>query len=765
MDSRTVRLLEFPRLLGYLSECALSVSGRRRCEEIAPFNDKQLLREQTVLLEQAQKYSREIISCTISFPELDGIFEYLEQERTVEEDGLWAVNTALHSADSARELVKEFKSDIAPDLIEFFNVSSWPQKTWQGINRCLSSEGEIRDESSPELAGIRQQIRNIHRQCTKKVSEYLEQEKIGSFLQEEYFTISADRYVLALKSNFKGKISGIIHDYSNSGETCYFEPMILVDLNNKLQELRKQEYEARLEVLWFLTSLMIQESQELQAVYNWLTELDVLRAKLVLSNKINATTLDCEENNQICLRQAKHPLLYLENEDVVPMDICLQDEQKGLIISGGNSGGKTVCLKTLGLIALMSLSALPVPVQENCTLPFWKSIYVFLGDEQSLQEHLSTFTAQIEYFNRSWPYMESDSLVLLDEFGSGTDPSQGAALAQAVMDWLLKNRVWFVAATHFPALKAYGLGTPSVRAASVLFDPETLKPLYKLTYDQVGASQALDVVREYDLPSEILQKAEDYLLLEGQESGNLLSRLNQLAVEREEELDSLRQEKRELESEKKRLKEKYAEKAQNLISDIRQTSTRILDEWRDGKLGRKKALKELSAVKKQLSEGLEQDSEEQEQQMDWESLTVGREIYCPAWGKSGSILEKDDRAGKIKVNLGGVKIWMTTKEITVTESESKSDVKQLYKKTDQESMGLLLDIRGFLAEEAEAELNKFLDKALIQGRSKLEIIHGRGTGALRNAVHDCLKKFSQVQEFYIAPEDRGGDGVTIVDLK
>ena len=173
----------------------------------------------------------------------------------------------------------------------------------------------------------------------------------------------------------------------------------------------------------------------------------------------------------------------------------------------------------------------------------------------------------------------------------------------------------------------------------------------------------------------------------------------------------------------------------------------------------------MSAVKKQLSEGLEQDSEEQEQQMDWESLTVGREIYCPAWGKSGSILEKDDRAGKIKVNLGGVKIWMTTKEITVTESESKSDVKQLYKKTDQESMGLLLDIRGFLAEEAEAELNKFLDKALIQGRSKLEIIHGRGTGALRNAVHDCLKKFSQVQEFYIAPEDRGGDGVTIVDLK
>ncbi len=551
MDSRTLRLLEFPRLLDYLSECALSVSGQKMCQAIWPLQDKESLREQTELLKQAQKYSQEIFSCVTYFPELELVFEYIRQGRTVEEDGLWAVNTILGTFKDSREIVNNFDSKQVPDLIEFFSSGTWPKKTWQGINRCLSQEGELKDESSPELSSVRQQIRNIHKQCTQKASEFLDSEKIAPFLQEEYFTISADRYVLAIKSNFKGKLSGIIHDYSNSGETCYFEPMVLVELNNRLQELRRQEYEARREVLWFLTSLMIQELQELQSVYNWLIELDVLRAKLSFSQKIEGTTLGCAEDNTVCLYQAKHPLLYLEMEDVVPMDICLQEGQKGLIISGGNSGGKTVCLKTLGLIALMSLSALPVPVEEDSCLPFWKGIFVFLGDEQSLQEHLSTFTAQIEYLNRTWKYMDSGTLVLLDEFGSGTDPSQGAALAQAVMDWLLKNQVWFVAATHFPALKAYGLGEPWVRAASVLFDPDTLKPLYKLTYDQVGASQALDVVREYDLPGEILKRAEEYLLLEGEESSNLLSRLNRLAVDREEEIDKLQREKESIEKERK----------------------------------------------------------------------------------------------------------------------------------------------------------------------------------------------------------------------
>lgn len=762
MDSRSIRLLEFPRMLEKLSCYAQSRPGEYICQSIRPLKDRDQLQRQIALLEQAQRYSREIMSCSTSFFELEGVFEYLKQGRMIEEEGLNAIKTNLNVFGKAREVLNGFQSELAPDLIEFFQSPVWPQKVWQGVNRCLDQEGEIKDQSSPELSEVRQQIRDIHKKLTQKVTEYLEQEKFGSFLQEDYFTISADRYVLALKSNFKGKISGIIHDYSQSGETCYFEPMVLVELNNRLQELRKKEDEAKREVLWYLSSLVEKELRELQAVYNWLVQLDVLRAKIALAEKMDARTLDCAEDNTIYLKQARHPLLCLEQTEVVPVDICLHQDQKGLIISGGNSGGKTVCLKALGLIALMSLSALAVPVQKGCTLPFWEDIFVFLGDEQSLQDHLSTFTAQIEYFSRSWESMNSQSLVLLDEFGSGTDPSQGAALAQSVMDWLSKHAVWFAAATHFPALKAYAMASSWVRAASVLFDPQTLKPLYKLTYDQVGASQALDVAREYHLPPEILQKAQEYLLLEGQESSNLLNRLNKLAVNREEELKSLKSEQEELEKEKKRVKENYAQKAEDLISEVRQTSGKILKEWREGKLGRKKALKAFSDAKKQARQ---LDTEqEKEFSPEWESLEPGQYIYCYTWDKFGNILEKDQKNAKLKVNLGGVNIWLAPKEIQVQNKTGLDNSALLYRKTNQQTSGLILDIRGFLPDEAESELNRFLDQALIQGSRSLKIIHGRGTGILRWTVQNSLRDFAGIQNYYSAPEDRGGDGVTIVEL-
>lgn len=760
---RTLQLLEYPRILKELSQWALSPGGKEACLKLKPLSDISLLSQQNELLKQALKTSRQILNCLNSFPELEGVFHHLQQGKILDEDGIWALGYLFNTASKAQRELSALESENVPQLHELVQSIYWPDKSWRGINRCLDENGEIRDESSPELFNIKQEIRNLQKQCTKKIEEYIQEPRLSEYLQDDYLTVSADRYVLALKTNFKGRLSGIIHDYSQSGETCYFEPLALVDLNNKLQELRKLEWEAKRRVLAYLTDLIRQEENLVYQVYNWLVNLDVLRAKVVMAEEFDGLTLEIGDDLPVFLKQVKHPLLLREKKDVQAVDIELKPEHKGLIISGGNSGGKTICLKALGLVALMGLTALPVPVQEGSCIPHFKDIFVFLGDEQSIQEHLSTFTAQIEHFSAAFEKMDVHSLVLLDEFGSGTDPSQGAALAQAVIDSLLEKGAWIAAATHFPALKVYALAEPSVRAASVLFDPQTNLPLYKLAYDQVGASQALDVAKEYGLPEKILAKAEEYLLLDGSDSSGLLRRLNELAVQRESQIEELNQERKELAREEEKLRQKYKQELENLITEVKEYSRKIVKEWKENKIGRKQALKSLEEQRRQLESNLSEPKKKNGQKL-WSSLQKGDIIFYPPWQKNGTILQKDDKKERLKVDLGGVSLWIQADEVALPERRSEPENRASYYQGKQAMSSIYLDLRGKHIEEARSELDNFLDKALMQGRKEIEIIHGRGTGALRDMVHEFLKNFSSIKSYYLAPEDKGGDGVTLVDL-
>jgi DNA mismatch repair protein MutS2 len=572
--------------------------------------------------------------------------------------------------------------------------------------------------------------------------------------------------VLAIKTNFKGRLQGIIHDYSQTGETCYFEPMLLVELNNTLQELRQEEREAIQRVLRTLTNVVNQDVRRIRSVFDWMVHLDVLLAKVLLAQDLQGQSISLGQDQPLRLLQARHPLLVLQGEDVRAVDIELKDGQRGLIISGGNSGGKTVCLKTLGLISLMALSALPVPVADGSTLPLWEQIFVFIGDEQSLQEHQSTFTAQIDHLRSKWAEMNASSLVLLDEFGAGTDPSQGAALAQAVMDGLLDKSAWVVAATHFPALKAYGLTREKVRAATVLFDPQTQMPLYTLGYDQVGGSRALDVARERGLPAEILRRAEEYLLLDGRDSSQLMSRLNELAVARERELEELRRRKQTLEQEQKRVRTKLEEKTGKLLEEIRNHSREVVAQWKAGKRQRKQALRELAEDKKRLREELEAKGAGKVAGGFARVLQVGDQVMYRSWGRSGLIQEMDAKKERIKLDLGGVSLWVSASEV---EYQPTSNVKSrpgsnLSPNLPRAGASGRVDLRGLRAEEAVASLQQHLDQAVLSGNNEMEIIHGRGTGALRRAVHEELARIPDVREYFLANEEQGGDGVTIVRL-
>lgn len=766
MEPRTLHLLEFPKVLKELSGFAVSEPGVAACLALHPLATSQAVQQQLILLDQALRWVRESGFRLVAFPDFANFFPELDiPHRVLDLDALFALSLTLAQARHARELLEPYGERGWLDLMEVVAGAPWPQATWSGLKRCLDQDGRLKDESSPGLFSVRQEIRGIHQRCAKRVKDFVLSENISHYLQDDYITISSDRYVLPLKVNFKNRFPGIIHDYSQTGETCYFEPMFLVEINNTLQELKREERAEERKVLEYLTGLVRQERPGVVASYESLVQLDLLMAKARLADATDSRPLDIGPDLPARLIKARHPLLTLHSSDTQPLDIKLQEGQLALIVSGGNAGGKTVCLKTVGLIALMAFSGLPVPVAEGSSLPLWTNIFVVLGDEQSLEGHVSTFTAQIQYISRVWDHVDDKTLFLLDEFGAGTDPTQGAALAQAVVDGLLDRGASSFAATHFPALKAYALATERVRAASVLFDPSTKKPLFRLAYDQVGASLALDVAREHGLPRTIFSRAEQYLLLDGSDTSAVLDRLNSLAVKRERENDALAEERVALRKKRDSLEARYEKERVKVLSEVRELAQAVLREWKTERIGRKQALKKLADVRERLEPVAREEAGPDTAALDWAEVAPGKRVCYKAWSKSGTVVEKDERKRQVKVDFSGVAMWVAFSELTLEGKAPRETARSEQGVSADLGFTPRLDLRGQRADEALSALGQFLDASLLRGASGVEIVHGRGTGALRKEVHAYLRMAPGVASFALANEDRGGDGMTEVTLK
>ncbi|AMK11749.1 endonuclease MutS2 [Pseudodesulfovibrio indicus] len=765
MESRTFQVLEFPKILGVLSGFATSEPGASECLSIHPHSTLEAVLLANELFDQAASWVGESGFRMRAFPDLGGIFPHLSSELAVlDQDALFALKIILDLAMEARESLSRFEDRGWEVLKSELFAYDWPQKTVSGIGRCLDAEGQIRDESSPALMDVRQEIRAIHQRCTKRVKDFIIQENMGAAMQDEFMTISSDRYVLPIKANFKNKTKGIIHDYSQTGETCYFEPIFLVETNNRLQELKREERAEEYKVLQYLTGLIRQEKPQVSDAYRGLVTLDVLMAKVRLAGVYNGRTIEVTGEGAPRLLKSRHPLLALTDESVHPLNIELEEGQRAMIVSGGNAGGKTVCLKTVGLIGLMAFSGLPVPAAEGSRLPFWSDIFVIMGDEQSLEENVSTFTAQIKYLRRVWDQVDDRSLFILDEFGAGTDPTQGAALAQAVIDSLLEKRATAFTATHFPALKAYAMATRGVRAASVLFDPDTKKPLFRLAYDQVGASIALDVAKEHGLPNEILERAEKYLLLDGSDTTTVLDRLNAMAVKKEQELDAIEDERARIEKKRANLEAKFEKERVKLLKDVQSKAQDVVKQWKSERIGRKEARKKLHEVRLRIEDIAPE--REKEPAFSFSDIVPGMKVSYLAWNKSGTVLEINDKKKQAKVDIGGVAMWVKADHLGPAVSGGSGPAKPANAKAPAPSdLVVEVDLRGNRADMAISELERAMDAALRKGAGRLEIVHGRGTGALRREVHEFLKHYPAVESFALAPEDRGGDGMTEVTLK
>ncbi len=786
MDIRTLKALEFDKVLDALAGRCASEAGQQAALALTPLHTAAAVNAAQALFDQVRTWATVSGFRLLPFPNIKGLFSHLETlfpvgetiAPALESDALWAIRETLLQVSAAVQSIRGGETRW-PGLYAMATANPLPEMAITALRRCLGDDGSLRDECSPGLMRVRGDLRSLHLQCLRKVKDFAVQYNILHYLQDEYMTLASDRYVLPLKVNFKSRIQGIIHEYSNTGETCYFEPMFLVELNNKLQELKREELEEERRVLQYLTGVLVTDLPAVHAAWELLIRLDVALAKCALAAAFAGNSMYVaseDEDMPLCLLQARHPLLALDARLLQyggphPVDLLFRQFDRALIISGGNAGGKTVCLKTLGLLAVMVLSGLPVPVGKGSMMPCWSTIHAFIGDEQSLDDHLSTFTAQICHLSTAWGSMGDRSLVLLDEFGAGTDPAQGAALAQAVLDELLERGVRVVATTHFPALKTYALSREGVRAASVLFDPVSKKPLFQLAYDQVGASQALDVARVHGLPDAVLRRAEQYLLLNGEDMSAVMDRLNALAIQREQELSILKVEQSKTREKRQAMQEQFARERERLSAEVREAAAKVVKDWQEGRAGYRHTLKKLAKARASLAAAQEVEHASPSPGFSAEALKPGQVIVHRSWNRQAVVREVDLRQNRARLDMNGVTLWADIKLLGPAETpnmakNSGSVLLHLEKAPSEERISLLpLDVRGKRVDLAIRELGHYLDQAVLSGLESVEIVHGRGTGALRKEVHAFLKTFPCVASFALAPEDQGGNGVTVVIFK
>jgi DNA mismatch repair protein MutS2 len=672
------------------------------------------------------------------------------------------------------------------------------------ITRCISDRGEVLDSASPELARIRREVGVTHQRLLDRLNRIVQSPQNSQYLQESFVTQRQGRYVIPLRTEFKGRIQGIVHDQSASGATLFIEPLATVELNNRWRQLQLDEEEEVRRVLLGLTDLVAQEAKPIGWTVQAVAELDLAFAKAKYADELGAIEPEFVEFSSspiqgtyglvLHLLSARHPLLYPET--VVPIDVVLPPETFILVITGPNTGGKTVTLKTVALLAAMAQAGLQIPAAEGSTLPIFKSIYADIGDEQSIEQSLSTFSSHLTNIVSILAECDAESLVVLDELGAGTDPVEGSALARAILEHLRDRGVTTFVATHYSELKAYAHNTPGVTNASVEFDAETLAPTYRLTIGLPGRSNAFAIARRLGLEDGIIQTAQDLVAPEAMQTEAMLrdiqAQLDAATRERaaaeaargqvERRLEELNQRLAGIDKERRDILNSARADARCEIKAVREELRRLREEWTAGLQATQGAPPEEETARQELERETEARLETLEATVSKEEappppkpkyrgpLQPGDQVWVEPFEALGEVISS--QSGKVEVQLGRFRTSVKRNQVELreraTKSEAVPDEEEVMTSGVQtptvESPGLELDLRGQTAEEALHRLDLYLDDAYLVGLPWVRIIHGKGTGVLRSAVRDALQGHSLVASYEPGKEGEGGDGVTVVKL-
>jgi DNA mismatch repair protein MutS2 len=803
MDEKTLQILEYPKILERLAAYAAFPASAEKARRLRPTSDLEAAR-----LRQCE--TREAVQLLATHPDLT-IGGARDVRAQVDLAAHGAVLTPGELLDikatlvSARTLARLFERLEAqyPSLFAIAaNLAPIPGLV-DAITRAISDRAEILDSASEKLSGIRRDLRISHERLLSRLQRMVSDPKNAPYLQEALITQRDGRYVLPLRAEFKGRIRSIVHDQSASGATLFVEPLAVVELNNQFRELELAERDEERRILADLSQQIgLQAGLVLQTV-EVLAEIDLALMRARYAEDLSASEPALHPiqgwagqrhpGSHIRLFEARHPLL--DPQTVVPIDMELDDQTYALIITGPNTGGKTVTLKTVGLLALMAQSGLYIPAHSGSELSLFKSIYADIGDEQSIEQSLSTFSGHVTNIVRILKHADRSSLVILDELGAGTDPQEGAALARALLSHLLERGVTTLVTTHHPELKAFAHATPGVVNASVEFDLETLKPTFRLTIGLPGRSNALAIAQRLGMPGEIIARARSEINPDDLRADDLLDEIHQqrdAARQTRLAAEASRQEAEQLRLSLVERLEKVEDERRALLERARQEAEgqvqQLQEEIREARRALARARQPLEALKgveekaEALEEAVEQPVERQApvraEQPARRALRLGDKVRLRTLGAQGVLTalgeeEAEVQVGMLRVRtrLADVELYLPATEAPVkTPSKSRAAERSVAAGTAAApvtlaaSPGLELDLRGHHADDALEALDRYLDSAYLAGLPFVRIIHGKGTGKLRQEVRRALGQHPHVRSFEPGGEKEGGDGVTVAKL-
>jgi DNA mismatch repair protein MutS2 len=793
MDDRSLKVLEFHHLLETLKSFSTSPLGRKRCEALRPSTN--LTSIQSRLTEVMEL--KEILETLGEIPiqglkDIEGILRKLEVEGSVlEVQELIDIYQQIESCKGLRRFFLKLETVKAPHLQERVSGLSSLKVLEKEILQVINIKGEILDRASPALSDLRHRMGVIRERAKGVLERLLHQEDLLPIFQEHFITLRNGRYVLLIKSDFKHRLGGIIHDQSQSRMTFFLEPLQVVDLNNEINILMGEEKEEEYRILADLSNKVRDERQNLWMDFEILGELDLLYAMAKLSVLLKGAQPILNEGGRIEMREARNPILILQKLDtsrndsrsqedrVVPIQLRMGDGVRALILSGANASGKTVALKTLGLLTLMVQSGLPIPVSEGSHAAIFQDIFAVVGDEQNIEENLSTFSSHLLHLNQMVGMAGPHSLLLLDELGVGTHASEGCALAMAFLDRFMESGASVVVTTHFDRLKAYGYLHPEVENVAVEFDEKTLEPKYTLAYGSSGLSNAFLVAEKLGISKEILERAGHYRDGGEQEISRALEILERLKADAEKERLQLITMKEEAGRERQKLKEMVEgikRKRQDIYSLAEERAKRAVQkveeeikEWvRERKEERARlSLQRLNASRKEVKEIKEKffpSTQWKKSRSMPAGLKVGEHVKIMSLQSHGVLANIDMPSNQVEVVTDKAKVRTTLSDVAKVMDEEEIPKHPIVSKMEKQELPSQLNVIGLTVEDAIPKVDHFIDQALLHGLEKIQIVHGIGSGRLRNAIGKYLKGHRGVKHFALGNGMRGGGGITIVEL-
>ncbi|MFZ5967989.1 MAG: endonuclease MutS2 [Bacillota bacterium] len=792
MNQRTLRVLEYQKIITMLMELTESGLGKKIVEVLEPSSDFEKVKNWQCETSEASAIL--IQKGNVSLGGLHDLSYHLKRAEIgsyLYPGHLLEVTDTLRSARRMKAFMKESKEEERKfPVIEGYVSGLHTFKDMEDrINECIISEEEISDNASPTLKNIRRQIESKNASIRNKLNGIISSTQNQKYLQDAIITIRQDRFVVPVKQEHRSNFPGLVHDQSSSGATLFIEPMAIVELNNELKELKLKEKTEIERILRELTAMVGEKAEEIRSNQVILQNLDFIFAKGKLSVRMRAVEPELNNNGYIRIKNGRHPLL--DQKAVIPTNIWVGDDFNTLVITGPNTGGKTVTLKTVGLLTLMAQSGLHVPADYGTKLTIFEQVFADIGDEQSIEQSLSTFSSHMTNIVEILKMLNSNALVLLDELGAGTDPTEGAALAIAILDYLYNRGIRTIATTHYTEIKQYALTKNGVKNASVEFDVETLSPTYRLLIGVPGKSNAFEISKRLGLGDGIIEKAKELITSEDIAFEDLLTTIEKDKRLAEQEREDAVRLKLAIEAQKKeydRLNERLAVQKDKILQQAREEARKLLKEAKEEAETIIKELRQLSIeqeereknkkiedARKSLREKLDQTTGQLPIFADYEvagkppkKLKLGDAVIVLDLNQKGSVLSLPDENGNLFVQVGIMKINVNIENLRLDKEEKekvkKANIGKLLK-TKAQHISSSIDLRGQTLEEALMNTDKYLDDAYMAGLQEVTIIHGKGTGVLKDGIKQLLKGHKHVKSSREGAYGEGGAGVTMVEIK